>query len=208
MSRNQLRSLPSSLCNLPHLRRLYVDSNLLESNGLPEDLGQLPALELFSASDNLLETIPDSFLKCCTLKKLFLINNKLKSLPKGIQNLPKLESIETRGNPDFATLPKPNSQALRNAYYNIDFSLQHQLKLASAAGTVAVPTPQDSGSLSKQSSLDAGSNTSLDKDNVRKRRRGRHQQEEADQDQAKILKVITSYLLILIQRDSIYFSRG
>ena len=201
---------------------MYLDSNQLEC--LPSELGRLPALELLSASDNQLETIPDSFTKCISLKKLILINNRLRSLPKGIQYLPKLEAIESRGNPDFTSPPKPNPKALANAYYNIDFSLQHQLRLASAAGTVAVPSsPQDSGSLSKQSSVDAGSNTSLgklislklilflflifskshcllvsiDKDNVRKRgRRGRHQQEEADQDQAKILKVNHIFCLL------------
>lgn len=163
LSRNQLRSLPPSICLLTCLRRLYLDSNNLEGNCLPADLGRLPALEVFSASDNKLETIPDTFTKCLTLKKLILINNRLRALPKGIQYLPKLESIETRGNPDFKAPPKPNPQALSNAYYNIDFSLQHQLRLASAAGTVALSTPQEPGTLSKQSSLDAGSNTSLGK---------------------------------------------
>lgn len=162
LSRNQLRTLPDSICLLSCLRRLYLDSNQLEC--LPSELGRLPALELLSASDNQLETIPDSFTKCISLKKLILINNRLRSLPKGIQYLPKLEAIESRGNPDFTSPPKPNPKALANAYYNIDFSLQHQLRLASAAGTVAVPSsPQDSGSLSKQSSVDAGSNTSLGK---------------------------------------------
>lgn len=129
---------------------------------MPDELGRLPALEVFSASDNKLTAIPDTFAKCLTLKRLILINNQLRILPKGIQYLPKLEMIETRGNPDLKAVPKPNPHALSNAYYNIDFSLQHQLRLASAAGTVSVPSPQESaGSLSKQSSLDAGSNTSL-----------------------------------------------
>ena len=162
LSRNSLRSLPDSICRLPCLRRLFVDSNLLEGDCLPLELGHLPALEVFSASDNKLETIPDSFLRCVTLKRLLLINNRLRTLPKGIQNLPKLEVIEARGNPSFQPPPKPNPNILANAYYNIDFSLQHQLRLATAAGTVALtPTNHESGSLSKQSSLDAGSNTSL-----------------------------------------------
>lgn len=162
LSRNQLRSLPPSICLLPCLRRLYLDSNCLEGDCLPADLGRLPALEVFSASDNKLESIPETFAKCLSLKKLILINNLLRALPKGIQYLPKLELIETRGNPDFKAPPKPNPQALANAYYNIDFSLQHQLRLASAAGTVAaLATLPEPGTLSKQSSLDAGSNTSL-----------------------------------------------
>ena len=161
LSRNLLRSLPDSICHLPCLRRLFVDSNLLEGDCLPANLGLLPSLEVFSASDNKLEAIPNTFVKCVTLKKLILINNRLRSLPKGIQYLPKLEMIEARGNPNFQAPPKPNPNALASAYYNIDFSLQHQLRLASAAGTVALPSNHDSGSLSKQSSLDAGSNTSL-----------------------------------------------
>ena len=162
LSRNLLRSLPDSICRLPCLRRLFVDSNLLEGDCLPAELGRLPALEVFSASDNKLETIPDSFLRCVTLKRLLLINNRLRTLPKGIQNLTNLETIEARGNPNFQPPPKPNPNILANAYYNIDFSLQHQLRLATAAGTVALSsTNHESGTLSKQSSLDAGSNTSL-----------------------------------------------
>ena len=189
LSRNQLRSLPDTICLLDKLKRLYLDTNCLTS--LPEGLGQLKSLEVFSASDNRLETVPESLAKCATLKRLLLINNRLKKLPNGIQYLPKIEAIETRGNPDLQSTPKPNPKALSDAYYNIDFSLQNQLRLASAAGTIAVPSAGDAGApLSKQSSIDAGSNTSLDKDSVRKRgNRGRHQKEEADQDQAKILKV-------------------
>jgi len=169
-----LRSLPDSVCRLNALKRLYLDSNQLEVSGLPEDLGLLPSLELFSASDNKLETIPDSFAKCTTLKRLLLNDNRINRLPKGIQFLPKIEAIETRGNGDFTCPPKPNPTAVNNAYYNIDFSLQNQLKIASAASGASVhpsvaPSPHHSssqdtpGSLSKQSSLDAGSSTSLGK---------------------------------------------
>lgn len=93
---------------------------------------------------------------------------------------------------------KANAALANTAYYNIDFSLQNQLRLATAAASAAAAAAsaaEPPSTLSKQSSFDAGgSNTSLDKDSVRKRgRRGRHQQQQepqqADQDQAKILKV-------------------
>ena len=71
-----------------HLRRLYVDSNRLGEGGdeaLPADLGLLPALELFSASDNGLTSVPESLAQCRTLCRLLLADNRLKRLPAGIQ---------------------------------------------------------------------------------------------------------------------------
>jgi len=83
-----LRTLPASVCRLVHLRRLYVDSNRLGEGGdeaLPADLGLLPALELFSASDNGLTSVPESLAQCRTLCRLLLADNRLKRLPAGIQ---------------------------------------------------------------------------------------------------------------------------
>ena len=57
------------------------------------------------------------------------------------QLLPKLETIETRGNADFVAPAKANAALANTAYYNIDFSLQNQLRLATGAAAPPRPPP-------------------------------------------------------------------
>lgn len=59
LSRNKLTSLPASMCKLQNLRRLHVDDNKLDFEGIPSGIGKLGSLEVFSAANNLLEMIPE-----------------------------------------------------------------------------------------------------------------------------------------------------
>lgn len=59
LSRNNLTVLPASLCKLQNLRRLHVDDNKLDFEGIPSGIGKLGSLEVFSAANNLLEMIPE-----------------------------------------------------------------------------------------------------------------------------------------------------
>jgi len=59
LSENELTILPSSLCKLSSLKRLYVNYNRLDFDGIPSGIGKLSALEVFSAHGNLLEMIPE-----------------------------------------------------------------------------------------------------------------------------------------------------
>jgi len=59
LSDNELTSLPASLCKLSSLKRLYVNYNKLDFDGIPSGIGKLSALEVFSAHGNLLEIIPE-----------------------------------------------------------------------------------------------------------------------------------------------------
>ena len=49
----------SALCKLDNLRKLYVNSNELDFSGIPAGIGKLSELEVFSAANNNLETIPE-----------------------------------------------------------------------------------------------------------------------------------------------------
>lgn len=175
LSRNQLTALPSSLCKISSLRRLYVNDNKLDFEGIPAGIGKLSRLEIFSAANNELEMIPEGLCRCGSLKKLNLSSNKLITLPDAIHLINDWDSLDLRNNPDLIMPPKP-TELVRGSgveFYNIDFSLQNQLRLAGA--NVPVPTPVQ--------------NTSKDPIARKLRlRRGRRDQEEADQDQAKILK--------------------
>ncbi|XP_025833718.1 protein flightless-1 [Agrilus planipennis] len=175
LSHNKLKSLPASLCKITTLRRLYVNDNEIDFEGIPSGIGKLGLLEIFSAAYNQLEMIPEGLCRCGSLKKLNLSNNRLITLPEAIHLLTDLESLTLHNNPDLIMPPKPNEMNSKTSleFYNIDFSLQNQLRLAGA--NVAPPT--------------ASQNSSKDPIARKMRlRRGKRDQEEADQDQAKILK--------------------
>lgn len=59
LSDNELTTLPASLCKLSSLKRLYVNYNKLDFDGIPSGIGKLSALEVFSACGNVLEMIPE-----------------------------------------------------------------------------------------------------------------------------------------------------
>lgn len=141
ISRNKLLTITNALCKLYRLKKLYVNSNFLSFVGVPAGIGKLCDLEIFSASDNRLEMLPEGLCRCGKLRKLILNKNRLYTLPEAIHFL-QLQELDVSDNPDFQMPPKPiEMQKAIGAgalFYNIDFSLQHQLMLAGA-------TPQDQG---------------------------------------------------------------
>lgn len=68
-----------------------MNSNQLDFNGIPAGIGKLYDLEIFSASDNQLEMIPEGVCRCGKLKKLILNTNRLITLPDAIHYLTDLE---------------------------------------------------------------------------------------------------------------------
>ena len=135
LSRNKLLTLTNSICKLYRLKKLYVNSNMLSFVGIPAGIGKLCDLEIFSASDNRLEMLPEGLCRCGKLRKLILNKNRLYTLPEAIHFL-QLQELDVSDNPDFQMPPKPiEMQKAIGAgamFYNIDFSLQHQLMLAGA----------------------------------------------------------------------------
>jgi hypothetical protein len=78
------------------------------------------------------------------LKKLILAANRLITLPDAIHLLTDLDVLDLRDNPDLVMPPKPTEVQRGSGieFYNIDFSLQHQLRLAGA--NVPAPAPSNS----------------------------------------------------------------
>lgn len=136
LSRNQLTSLPSAICKLTKLKKLYLNSNRLDFDGIPSGIGKLVALEEFMAANNNLELIPESLCRCAKLRKLVLNKNRLVTLPEAVHFLLDIEILDVRENPNLVMPPKPVDRT--SEWYNIDFSLQNQLRLAGASpATVA-----------------------------------------------------------------------
>lgn len=90
--------------------------------------------------------------------------------------------------------PKPNEMT-RGAgleFYNIDFSLQNQLRQAGANVPTPIPSQSNISYYLIRSSNYFYIHLDTSKDPIARKmrlRRGRRDHEEADQDQAKILKV-------------------
>ena len=78
------------------------------------------------------------------MKKLILTANRLITLPDAIHLLTDLDVLDLRDNPELVMPPKPTEVQRGSGieFYNIDFSLQHQLRLAGA--NVSVPAPSNS----------------------------------------------------------------
>ncbi|KAL5018593.1 hypothetical protein ScPMuIL_004315 [Solemya velum] len=139
LSRNKLYCLPASLHKLVSLKKLYVNSNSLDFDGVPASIGKLHNLEVFSATNNNMEMIPEGLCRCGKLKKLLLSHNRLITLPDILHLLPELETLDVRENPDLIMPPKPAELKKSLEFYNIDFSLSNQLRLAGA------PPPPSTG---------------------------------------------------------------
>lgn len=176
LSRNELDLLPTSICKLSKLRKLYVNDNNLNFDGLPSGIGKLGSLEIFSAANNKLEMIPEGLCRCGNLKKLNLSFNQLITLPDSIYLLGDID-LDLRNNNELVMPSKPLEMQKGDGveFYNIDFSLQNQLRLAGAQipPSVATPTaasPRDA--IARKMRL----------------RRARNQDSGGDQDSAKILK--------------------
>ncbi|KAM3864165.1 protein flightless-1 homolog isoform 2-T2 [Diretmus argenteus] len=174
LSRNQLTSLPSAICKLSKLKKLYVNSNKLDFDGVPSGVGKLASLTEFMAANNNLELIPEGLCRCGKLKKLVLNKNRLVTLPEAIHFLTDLEMLDVRENPNLVMPPKPVDRTAE--WYNIDFSLQNQLRLAGASpATVAA----------------AGGGASP-RDPLARKMRLRRRKDSAQDDQAKqVLKGMT-----------------
>ncbi|XP_068672970.1 protein flightless-1 homolog [Montipora foliosa] len=139
LSRNQLTGLPAALCKLVALKKLFINGNNINFEGLPTGIGKLYNLEVFMAACNKLECIPEGLCRCIKLHKLILHTNCLFTLPEGIHFLTNLEELDVRNNPELEMPPKPVPDELGSGpeFYNVDFTLQTQLRMATGA-----PPPQ------------------------------------------------------------------
>ena len=92
--------------------------------------------------------LPEGLCRCGKLRKLLLNKNRLYTLPEAIHFL-QLQELDVSDNADFTMPAKPiEMQRAIGAgalFYNIDFSLQHQLMLAGASPSSSTSSAQSTG---------------------------------------------------------------
>eukprot|EP00057_Strongylocentrotus_purpuratus_P005896 XP_011660370.1 PREDICTED: protein flightless-1 homolog [Strongylocentrotus purpuratus] len=155
VARNKLTSLPPTLCKLISLKRLIISGNQIDFDGLPTGISKLVALEQFIAADNRLESVPEGICRCPKIKKLILTKNRLYTLPEAIHFITDLETLDVRDNPDLVMPPKPIPQQIGSGaeYYNIDFSLSHQLRLVGVVPPSQASSPSAKDALARKRRL-------------------------------------------------------
>ncbi|CAJ0580694.1 unnamed protein product, partial [Mesorhabditis spiculigera] len=166
VSSNELTSLPEGIVRMDQLQRLYANNNELTFDGFPGGIGKLIQLTVLHLSNNRLELVPEGLSRCVKLQRLRLDHNRLITLPDGIHLLPDLSELRLNGNEGLVMPPKPSEKRRRLAFYNIDFSLQGQLKMAGRLQTLMNTATAASSS---------GSPIQRRKDFIRRRR---HQADE------------------------------
>lgn len=74
----------SAICKLAKLKKLYLNSNKLDFDGLPSGVGKLSNLVEFMAANNNLELVPEGLCRCvfqmvyqrrcCDVKHMYFLN--------------------------------------------------------------------------------------------------------------------------------------
>ncbi|VDP04031.1 unnamed protein product [Heligmosomoides polygyrus] len=189
LAENNLPAIPEALFKLKSLRKLDVSSNKMEKITIPE--GSWEMLETLNISDNGMTALPDGLVRLTRLQRLYASDNRLtfEGIPSGIGKLVQLlvlhltrnnlelvpegisRCVRLQRNDDLVMPPKPNEARKKLAFYNIDFSLEHQRTLA--------------GQQSRSSSISSlQSNTAKEKDPVARRkdfiRRRKQQTDQGD----------------------------
>lgn len=212
LSHNKIKALPGTLCKITALRRLFVNDNQLDFEGIPSGIGKLGNLEVFAAANNQLEMIPEGLCrynmtsvlcpKSLTNKsfKMWLVKEaelELKSLNNAARRDPfagrfGLVGLAKQSRLSYAAETERNEQRSRIGV------LQHRF-LAAKPTTISRRSCASSSSGFKYESQQFNLQIVFyfkplidpTKDSIARKmrlRRGKRDQEEADQDQAKILK--------------------
>lgn len=145
LSRNQIKVLPQNLTKCQYLKRLYLNCNQLTFGGIPAGIGKLYDLEVFEAASNNLEMIPEGLCRCGKLRRLILNNNRLFTLPETIHYLTELETLQLDDNPEMTMPAKPPELNPKvDEFYNIDFTLERQLRDGTAKNHGVLGAPASS----------------------------------------------------------------
>ena len=102
LRRNQLRSIPASLLEMPNLRELKLCFNKIVE--LPKRCKWSPSLKMLYLSDNQLQSLPGRMAES-KLSILYIARNNLYEVPPCICKITTLQSLDLSSNPRLTQLP-------------------------------------------------------------------------------------------------------
>uniref|UniRef100_A0A3B4GFH0 Disease resistance R13L4/SHOC-2-like LRR domain-containing protein n=1 Tax=Pundamilia nyererei TaxID=303518 RepID=A0A3B4GFH0_9CICH len=115
LSYRKFKRLPSRVCDLMHLEKLYVCGNSLRT--LPDSISQLQGLRILALDFNKIEDVPLAVCDLTNLTRLYLGSNRLMSFPPELSNLQNLRCLWMESN-YFQRFPRvlydlPNLKSLQ-----------------------------------------------------------------------------------------------
>ena len=102
-SKNQLKTIPVCLLEMPSLCNLWLSENKIAE--LPKQCNWSSSLKTLDLNDNLLQTLPKSMAKA-KLTSLHVARNNLYYLPPWIEQMASLQLLDVSGNPRLKNVPQ------------------------------------------------------------------------------------------------------
>ena len=103
LSKNQLKTIPVCLLEMPSLCNLWLSENKIAE--LPDQCNWSSSLKTLDLNDNLLQTLPKSMAKA-KLTSLHVARNNLYYLPPWIEQMASLQLLDVSGNPRLKNVPQ------------------------------------------------------------------------------------------------------
>ena len=103
LSKNQLKTIPVCLLEMPSLCNLWLSENKIAE--LPNQCNWSSSLKTLDLNDNLLQTLPKSMAKA-KLTSLHVARNNLYYLPPWIEQMASLQLLDVSGNPRLKNVPQ------------------------------------------------------------------------------------------------------
>jgi len=143
---NQLLSLPEEIGQLVAMEKLTISKNKLTS--IPDEIGSLMALKELDLSSNELVVLPQSLAKLSKLTVLGLGKNRISVLPHGLGVLRRIRILDVRDNP----LELPPLEIVSQGSQAILKYLRESMKTSSASAnhTIAVGDGLEGGVVGKE----------------------------------------------------------
>ena len=143
LSKNQLKTIPVCLLEMPSLCNLWLSENKIAE--LPKQCNWSSSLKTLDLNDNLLQTLPKSMAKA-KLTSLHVARNNLYYLPPWIEQMASLQLLDVSGNPRLRYVPR-KLEKLNQTKSDLLIGENHQVGLVVLSRYIVYTRSQKRGSV-------------------------------------------------------------